>query len=664
MTSSTTAGKSSEATPHPCASTPLKASLLPSDIRNAIPSDCILLVASDLTSWLAETELQWELLDAFIDELKSLVHRGTLLFPTFNWDYCTGEAFDIGRTKSRTGALGAAALKRSDFERTQHPIYSFAVWGWHRAYLCGLRNTTAFGWDSPFAVIDKMLAINIPAQHSLSFAHHVEQVLGAPWRFEKDFGGYSQYVRKEGIDTDLRHFDKGRDGTFQLYDLPQVFHEAKKDILMGEGLITHEDPHRELRYYRDRLWYIMRSITGPGERETFNVLSEIAPLVQHAVPTGTQVFDWTVPKEWIYRSAKVIGPDNRVWLDADWNNLHLVNYSIPVDKKVTANELRQHLHTEWDSACVSRGLDDAIPYRTTYYKEDWGFCLSRNQLRQMKEGTYHVKIDTELIAGCLNYADLILPGETSKEVWFSTYTCHPSMANNELSGPLALAFLARKLSADKDKHRHYTYRFIFAPETIGIITYLATIQTKRPVGGYEVTCCGDRAPLQYKRSMDKVGDTDYVAEYVLQRDNLGVKIRDFFPHAGADERHYNSPGFGYPIGTIMRSAPGEYPEYHTSLDDRRFLSLEHLQGTIDTLYRIVQVWEMNRYFQATNCGEPMLGKRGLYKDPELVAAMRWLLSRPVYTLLDMAKDSGIPIERLYHAARVLEAHELVRELKG
>lgn len=610
------------------------------------------MVASDLTPWLSQTEDKKQFLDDIIDELKSAVCLGTLLFPTFNWDYCKGIPFNIGRTKCRTGALGAAALKRSDFERTQHPIYSFAVWGRDKAYLCGLRNTTSFGWDSPFAVVDKMLAINVGAQHSLTFAHHVEQILEAPWRFEKDFGGYSQYVRKEGIKTYLRGFDIGHtNNTFKLWDLPEVFHEIKKDILMDEGLVTHDDPHDELRYYLNRLWYVMRSLTGPGERETFNVLSEIAPIVQHSVPTGTQVFDWTVPKEWIYKNAVVIGPDNRIWLDADDNNLHLVNYSIPVDKKVSYNELLEHLHVG------PAEMPDAIPYRTTYYKEDWGFCVSYNQYKQMKHGDYYVKIDTQLVDGSLTFADLVLPGETEKEVWFSTYTCHPMMANNELSGPLAIAFLAQKVA--QMPNRRYTYRFIFAPETIGTLSYLATVEHPRPIGGYEVTCCADRAPLQYKRSLDKVGDTDYVAEYVLK----GAIVRNYFPHAGANERHYNSPGFGYPIGTIMRSAPGEYPEYHTSLDNRRFISLDNLQETIDTLYRIVQVWEMNRYYKADNCGEPMLGKRELYNDPALITCMRWMLCYPIYTVLDVAKESGLPIEDLYHAAQVLETHGLIQEMK-
>jgi aminopeptidase-like protein len=583
-----------------------------------------------------------------------MVYKGTLMFPTYNWDYCKGEPFDIARTPSRTGALGAMALRRSDFERTQHPIYSFAVWGVQKAYLCGLTNKKSFGWDSPFGVIDMMLLVNIDAQHSLTFAHHVEQILQVPWRWEKDFGGYSMYVRQDGVETDLFEFDRGFDkyGEFRLLDMAEVFHSIKQSILLNGGKITHTDSHSELEKKFDKLWPYCRSLTGLGSRVTHRMLSGIAPLETHEVSSGTKVYDWYVPKEWTYHQATIYGPDGRVWIDAKDNNLHVVGYSEPFYGELDKGELEKHLHIGPEA------YPYAIPYVTSYYKPAWGFCISYNQHLQMKPGKYRVVMDTELKDGSMTYSDLVIPGKTDKEIWFSTYTCHPSMANNELSGPLALAFLAKKMLAD-EFDRRFTYRFIFVPETIGCLAYLSEHEEaiKKCIGGYEVTCCGSRAPLQYKRTRWGVHETDEVAEYLIH----GL-VRDYFPNRGADERHYNSPAIDLPIGCIMRSAPGEYPEYHTSMDNKSFISFENLQETIDTLYRIVQIWEGNRCFQSMyGHGEPMLGRRGLYEFPGQVTAMRWVLSRPC-NLLQVAEDSGIPFEDIQRAAEILEKHGLIEEI--
>jgi aminopeptidase-like protein len=363
----------------------------------------------------------------------------------------------------------------------------------------------------------------------------------------------------------------------------------------------------ELEVYFDRLWPICRSITGNGLRESLNILRELIPLTLTEVPSGTQVFDWTVPREWNIRTAWIRTPDGRTICRLEENNLHVVNYSVPVDRRLTLSELRPHLHT-------LQTMPDAVPYITSYYKENWGFCLSANELATLpEEGEYHVHIDSTLEPGSMTYGELVLPGSEPGEVLFSTYLCHPSMANNELSGPLATAFLAREVM--KMENRRFTYRFLFIPETIGAIAYLAEhgehLRTHL-IAGYVMTCCGDPGAITYKYSRRGQTLADRMAVHILTREGIPHSTTPFAV-GGSDERQFCSPGFNLPVGSLMRTPYQRYREYHTSLDSKSLISFEALAETADVALRIVRGIELNdRYRNTVRYCEPQLGKRGLY----------------------------------------------------
>ena len=416
----------------------------------------------------------------------------------------------------------------------------------------------------------------------------------------------------------------------------------------------------EIAHYFDRLWPILRSITGEGVRLTHDILGEVVPLERFEIPSGTEVFDWTVPQEWVVRAAYVITPDGRRILDVRDNTLHLLNYAVPFRGELSRAELDTHLYSLPEQP-------DAIPYVTSYYAPRWGFCLSHNERQALPDGQYQVVVDTEHIDGSLTLSEAVLPGESEQEVLLSTYTCHPSMANNELSGPLVTAFLYRRLAAWK--RRHYTYRFVFLPETIGSLAYLQLRGEhfrRQLVAGYVVTCIGDDAPFTYKRS--RQGDTlaDRAATHVLA-DLADSRILKFFPQ-GSDERQYCSPGFDLPVGSLMRSVYGTYPEYHTSLDNRDFTSFTAMRESVSVYERALRALELNRtYRNLAPFGEPNLSKRGLYPargttQPEArVAATLWLLNYAdgEHDLLEIAELSGVDLELLNDVAQTCLGANLI-----
>jgi aminopeptidase-like protein len=364
---------------------------------------------------------------------------------------------------------------------------------------------------------------------------------------------------------------------------------------------------KNLERYFDRLWPICRSITGNGLRNSIDILSEIIPLTKHEIATGTAVFDWTIPKEWNIHNAYILCPDGRKIAQFEQNNLHIVSYSIPVNKKVSWNELLPHLHHIPE-------MPDAIPYMTSYYKENWGFCITHNEWKTLPhEGEYHVVIESTLEPGHLTYAECVLPGETTEEVLFSTYLCHPSMANNELSGPLAQAFLYDKIAAMPK--RKYTYRFLFAPETIGVIAFLAKHGEHLKghlKAGYVLTCCGDPGDFTFKRSKHRTSLADRAAEHILKYHYPKHKLIEFAV-GGSDERQYCSPGFNFPVGSLMRTPYQRYSQYHTSLDNKAFISFDALAETVEAYFSICRLLEVNATYtnRIAHC-EPQLGKRGLY----------------------------------------------------
>ncbi len=354
-----------------------------------------------------------------------------------------------------------------------------------------------------------------------------------------------------------------------------------------------------------KLWPITRSITGDGVRETLSIIQqEIPDLTINEVPTGTQCFDWEIPKEWNIKAAYIVDPNGKKIIDLQDNNLHVVSYSMPVNKMIPLSELQQYLHS-------LPSQPDAIPYVTSYYKEHWGFCLSDNQRRVLIEGDYHVFIDSELSNGSLTYGELIVPGKKEKEVFLSTYVCHPSMANNELSGPTVTTYLAKWIQSQP---REYTYRIIFIPETIGSICYLSKnieVMKKNIIAGYNITCVGDDNAYSYLPS--RCGNTisDKIALHVLAQICPDF-TRYTYLDRGSDERQYCSPGIDLPVSTVMRTKYIEYDEYHTSLDNLDYISSEGLFGAYKVLVECIECIECNKVYKATFLCEPKMDKRNLY----------------------------------------------------
>ncbi|MGH8900401.1 MAG: DUF4910 domain-containing protein [Egibacteraceae bacterium] len=403
-----------------------------------------------------------------------------------------------------------------------------------------------------------------------------------------------------------------------------------------------------------RLFPLCRSITGDGVRETLRLLSKILPLDIHEVPTGTAVFDWTVPREWNIRDAFVKDASGTRIIDFQASNLHVVSYSVPVSRTMPLAGLRQHLHTLPDQP----GL---IPYRTSYYAEDWGFCLSHEQLAALPDGAYEVCIDSSLRDGHLTYAEHVIPGETDDEVLISCHICHPSLANDNLAGIAVAAFLAGRLVTAP---RRYTYRFLFIPGTIGSITWLALNQERvaRIKHGLVLACAGDPGGMTYKRSRGGDAEIDRIIEYVLQCSGRPHEIVEFSPY-GYDERQFCSPGFNLPVGCLTRTPHGRYPEYHTSADNLELVTPEALEDTLQVCWESLLLLDANRRYANLNpyC-EPQLGKRGLYGSTggrshahATQMAMLWVLnlSDGDHTLLDIAQRSVLPFEVIEHAANLL-----------
>jgi aminopeptidase-like protein len=368
-------------------------------------------------------------------------------------------------------------------------------------------------------------------------------------------------------------------------------------------------PWPEGQYLHDlarRLWPIPRSITGDGVRATLEILQrELPGLVISEVPTGTQAFDWTVPDEWTIRAARLVGPDGNVI--ADWSdcNLHVVGYSTPVDQEMELEELQHHLHSIPE-------LPNAVPFVTSYYHRTWGICLKQTVRDSLEPGRYRVVIDSTLRPGSLTYGELILPGETDDEIFLSTYICHPSMANNELSGPMVATGLAQWLAGLP--RRHYTYRFAFTPESIGALVYASRnleALKARVVAGVQLTCIGDDRHFTYLASRNGNTRIDRVARRVLRsRENV---VTYSYLGRGSDERTYSSAGIDLPFISLMRTRYGDYPEYHTSDDDlENVVTPSGLQGGLDLVRECIEVFETEPVLATRTLGEPQLGRRGLY----------------------------------------------------
>ncbi len=412
------------------------------------------------------------------------------------------------------------------------------------------------------------------------------------------------------------------------------------------------------------LFPICRSLTGSGVRQTLRILQrELPALTLHEVPSGTRCFDWTVPPEWSIREAYIATEDGRQIVDFATHNLHVVGYSVPVDTVMSLDELRPHLHSLPD-------LPDAIPYVTSYYRERWGFCLSHRQLQSLTPGRYRVKIDSTLAAGSLTYGELLIPGEREEEIFLSTYVCHPSMGNNELSGPVVATELARWLGTLP--RRRFSYRLVFIPETIGSLVYLSRNlpeMKRRIVAGFNITCVGDDRAYSYLPS--RQGDTlaDRAALHALRHQAGSGFVRYSFLDRGSDERQYCSPGVDLPVASIMRSKYASYPEYHTSLDDLSLISPTGLAGGISAIAKAILAVEVNGRYRATVLGEPQLGRRGLYptlgtRDAGLAVRRQMdvlAYSDGEHDLLAIADLLGVPVWELSGIAQRLLDHGLLAD---
>lgn len=400
--------------------------------------------------------------------------------------------------------------------------------------------------------------------------------------------------------------------------------------------------------YFERLWPLMRSITGEGVRETHDILGEILPLDRVEIPTGSKVGDWEVPNEWRFREAYVIGPDGQRRFDAAENNLRIVNYSVPFRGTLSRAELEDHLHS-------LPAYRDAIPYVTSYYNPHWGFCVTQEERESLPEGDYQIVVDTEMVPGSMTMSEAVLPGTSDTEVLFATYTCHPSLANNELSGPLVTAALYRLLARRKD--RRLTYRFLFGPETLGAIFFLdrhGEALKENLAAGYVLTCVGDAGAYHYKRSRRGDSLADRAAEHFLaQPENDVAEILDFFPW-GSDERQYCSPGYDLPVGSLTRTMYGRYPEYHTSHDDRRVIDFRAMVETVNAFGGLCDILESNRTYTRTDPrGEPRLDLHGLYPkisesrtNHDWLKAVRWALnmSDGSHDLISIAARSELDLD--------------------
>lgn len=412
------------------------------------------------------------------------------------------------------------------------------------------------------------------------------------------------------------------------------------------------------------LFPINRSLTGDGNRETLRFIQKHLPSLKIVeIPSGTKAFDWEIPKEWRIRQAWIADESGRKLVDFSHCNLHVMGYSVAVDKIMSKEDLNKHLYSLPEKPT-------AIPYVTSYYKEDFGFCLSHNQRTNLGDGPFHVYIDSEKFNGSLTYGELIIPGLTEKEVIFSTYVCHPSMANNELSGPVIATALAKHIYAIES--RRYTYRFLFTSETIGTIYYISKHLNqlkKNTVSGWVLTCLGDNNTYSYVPTREGMTLTDSISRKVLR--DLHAEYQEYsWLDRGSDERQFNSPGVDLPVGSLMRSKYGEYPAYHTNLDDLDFVSPEGLDSSLKMMQQVVKILETDGFFKINTLCEPQLGKRGLYPNTSTEssgALVRDLMNVISYldghtSLLKISEICDISYEKTLRILEVLTNAGLVEKI--
>jgi aminopeptidase-like protein len=434
-------------------------------------------------------------------------------------------------------------------------------------------------------------------------------------------------------------------------------------VLAGLNTIHKEEVGKNMHQLMSKLFPICRSITGDGVRSTLKIIGEHINIKTNEVATGTKVYDWTVAKEWNVKDAYIKNSSGRKIVDFKNSNLHLLNYSIPVKKRVLLEELKEHIFTIPERP-------DWIPYRTSYYNENWGFCMTHNQFLELRDKEFDVVIDSCLTNGYLTYGECFIEGEKKDEVLLSCHICHPSLCNDNLSGIVLSVFLAKHLS---QASLRYSYRFLFIPATIGAITWLSLNETHvaKIKHGLVAACVGDSGKFTYKKSRQGDAEIDKAAANVLKHSSSDYEINDFSPY-GYDERQYCSPGFNLPVGCLMRTPYGQYPEYHTSADNLDFVKPEALADSFSKYLQVLNILENNKkYINLNSKCEPNLGKRGLYEKiggksdvEDKKMAIFWVLnfSDGAHTLLDISDKSGLKFSLIEETANILVKHDLLKEL--
>lgn len=425
-----------------------------------------------------------------------------------------------------------------------------------------------------------------------------------------------------------------------------------------------DDAGSRMHAFAERLFPLCRSITGEGLRESLSLIGERIPIKVRSLPSGTDVFDWRIPKEWVVRQAWIRDQNGNDVVNFHSHNLHLVGYSRPVHARMKLEDLKPHLHSKPE-------LPHAIPYRTSYYKDDWGFCMPHDLLKNLQDGEYEVLVDTDLVDGEINYGELLIPGSVDEEFLISCHCCHPSMANDNLSGMAVATELASRMAS---RELRYSYRFLFLPGTIGSIAWLATNQAaiSKISGGLVLACVGDPGPLTYKKSRHGDAVIDRAVRSFFSSECPNSETKEFTPY-GYDERQYGSPGVNLAVGSLSRSSYGSFPEYHTSADDMSFITPEAMWDTLEKVEQILFIVDRNtRCLNLKPMAEPQLGKYGLYgttggiqTNASSEMALLWVLnlSDGSHDLLAISEKSGIDFSRIHDAARQLVKAGLLRELQ-
>lgn len=585
--------------------------------------------------------------------INKIGESGTLLLPTYNWGFCHGEPFDYGKTIGKTGYLGNAALKRSDFKRTKNPIYSFVVWGHDKDYLCNIDNIFCFGKNTVFDYLVQnnalSVAIDVEFNNYYTICHHAEQLIGVNYRYNKYFKGTyidennvvsksTSVMNVRNIELDIigeanqlyseflyeniayeKHFDNhivsyiDMAKSMPIMDKDILYNQSRKQVIYGrEDLLKYNNDNRMYSIVSE-LFPITRSLSGNGNRQTLNYiktnhLGELN-IKEYSIKDNPYTFDWKTPFEWNIYEAYIEDENGEKIIDIKNNNLHILGYSESIDSVMAFSELDNHLYSLEDDI-------DAIPYTTSYYKTRWGFCLThrkREELRKHPDKLYHVVIKSDFNEnGSITYGELIINGESDEEILISTYICHPSMANDNLSGVALACEIAKYIYALPT--RRYTYRIIFIPETIGALIYLKeniTHMQEYIKAGFVLSCIGDEGDYSCVHSPYNNTYTDKIVTHVLKHIKGPAKEYSFLER-GSDERQFAAPLVNLPVCTLSRTKFGKFKEYHTSHDNLNYVTPLGLAGGFNYLKICIDILENNKYYKIKTVGEPQLGKYGLY----------------------------------------------------